>query len=132
MADKKLPQTIEGYEALLAGLKERTKQAQVKAGLAVNQELISPYWAIGRNILIQESQQGWGAKVVDRLARDPKSAFPEMKGFSARNLPGFKNLEGCNASDTYRNHDRAPSPSTDNICIIASQDGAQQPINSSQ
>jgi len=90
MTEKKLPQTIEGYDTLLNGLKERIRQAQVKAGLAVNQELISLYWEIGTDILTQESQQGWGAKVVENLAKDLKSAFPEMKGFSARNLRYMK------------------------------------------
>jgi predicted nuclease of restriction endonuclease-like (RecB) superfamily len=90
MVGKKLPQTLAGYETLLTGLKDRIQQAQVRAGLAVNQELISLYWAIGRDILTQETQEGWGAKVVDKLAKDLKASFPEMKGFSARNLRYLK------------------------------------------
>lgn len=44
------------------------------------------YWQIGRDILTRQNQQGWGAKVIDRLARDLRNAFPDMKGYSPRNL----------------------------------------------
>ncbi|MBN3952040.1 MAG: DUF1016 domain-containing protein [Nostoc sp. NMS7] len=44
------------------------------------------YWQIGREIIIRQQQQGWGAKVIERLARDLKAAFPDIKGFSSRNL----------------------------------------------
>ena len=44
------------------------------------------YWQIGRDILARQASQGWGAKVIDRLAHDLRNAFPEMKGFSPRNL----------------------------------------------
>ena len=60
--------------------------AQVKAALAVNSELVLLYWRIGRDILQRQEQEGWGAKVINRLARDLKREFPEMKGFSPRNL----------------------------------------------
>jgi predicted nuclease of restriction endonuclease-like (RecB) superfamily len=74
------------YDELLRDLKVRIGQAQVRAALAVNSELVSLYWSIGRDILVRQQQQGWGAKVVDRLAADLRRAFPEMKGFSPRNL----------------------------------------------
>ena len=44
------------------------------------------YWQIGRDILVSQAEQGWGAKVIDRLAEDLRAAFPDMKGFSPRNL----------------------------------------------
>jgi len=76
----------EGYEAFLGELKERIRTAQVRAALAVNRELVLLYWGIGRDILARQKQHGWGAKVVDRLAADLRKAFPEMSGFSPRNL----------------------------------------------
>lgn len=60
--------------------------AQLRAVLAVNRELISLYWGIGRDILTRQKDQGWGAKVIDQLAADLRKAFPEMTGFSPRNL----------------------------------------------
>jgi predicted nuclease of restriction endonuclease-like (RecB) superfamily len=44
------------------------------------------YWQIGRDILERQSREGWGSKVIERLAQDLRSAFPDMKGFSPRNL----------------------------------------------
>lgn len=76
----------ENYFALLDGLKKRIRSAQVKAAIAVNQELILLYWQIGQEILVQQQQKGWGSKVIERLAKDLKREFPHMKGFSTRNL----------------------------------------------
>ncbi len=74
------------YAALLAELKERIAGARLKAALAVNAELILLYWQIGHDILRRQRDEGWGAKVIDRLAADLRHAFPEMTGLSARNL----------------------------------------------
>ena len=60
--------------------------ARLKAALAVNSELILLYWQIGHDILRRQRDEGWGAKVIDRLAADLRHAFPEMTGLSARNL----------------------------------------------
>lgn len=76
----------EDYEGFVHQLKERIRQAQGRAALAVNYELVMLYWQIGREILISQQQQGWGAKVISRLAKDLRGEFPEMKGFSRRNL----------------------------------------------
>ena len=76
----------EGYIDFLDGLKERIRAAQVRAALAVNRELILLYWQIGRDLQARQSGQGWGAKIIDRLASDLRHAFPELKGFSRRNL----------------------------------------------
>lgn len=75
-----------GYADWLADLKGRIHSAQQRATLAVNRELVLLYWQIGRDILQRQAAQGWGAKVIDRLAQDLRAAFPEMKGFSPRNL----------------------------------------------
>jgi predicted nuclease of restriction endonuclease-like (RecB) superfamily len=76
----------EGYEPFLKDLKERIRTAQVRAALAVNRELVLLYWSIGRDILARQKQHGWGAKIIDRLAADLHTAFPEMTGLSPRNL----------------------------------------------
>ncbi len=75
-----------GYTDWLAELKTRIHTAQQRATLAVNRELVLLYWQIGRDILARQAEQGWGAKVIERLAEDLRAAFPDMKGFSPRNL----------------------------------------------
>lgn len=76
----------DGYGSFLADLKQRICDARTRAGLAVNRELVLLYWRIGRDILARQQEQGWGTKIIDRLSSDLRIAFPEMKGFSSRNL----------------------------------------------
>jgi predicted nuclease of restriction endonuclease-like (RecB) superfamily len=75
-----------GYADWLGEIKTQIHEAQQRAAQALNLELVSLYWRIGRAILDQQDQQGWGAKVIDRLAQDLRANFPEMKGFSRTNL----------------------------------------------
>lgn len=75
-----------GYEQFLVDLKERIGTAQVRAAVRLNRELVLLYWQIGRSILDKQQQLGWGANVIDRLSADLRREFPEMKGFSPRNL----------------------------------------------
>jgi predicted nuclease of restriction endonuclease-like (RecB) superfamily len=77
---------LKDYETFLTDLKVRIRSAQVRAALAVNRELVLLYWQIGRDILVRQQQQGWGAKVIQNLSKDLKQEFPEMKGFSRSNL----------------------------------------------
>lgn len=81
-----LTPTPAGYADWLTELKTRIHSAQQRATLAVNRELVLLYWQMGRDILARQAQQGWGAKVIERLAHDLRTAFPEMKGFSRANL----------------------------------------------
>jgi len=76
----------EGYAEWVKEVKERVRSTQQKAVFAANSAMITMYWQIGRDILERQVRQGWGAKVVDRLAADLRREFPEMKGFSSRNL----------------------------------------------
>lgn len=68
-----------GYGAFLKALKKRIRETQVRAALSANRELILLYWSIGRDILTRQKEQGWGAKVIDRLAQDLRHAFPSIK-----------------------------------------------------
>ncbi|HNJ21405.1 MAG: PDDEXK nuclease domain-containing protein [Nitrospira sp.] len=67
-------------------MKTTIRTARLKAGLAVNRELVLLYWRIGKEILERQSAQGWGAKVIDQLARDLRAEFSDMRGFSRTNL----------------------------------------------
>ena len=74
------------YAPLLADIKARVQVARIKAGLAANRELLALYWDIGRLILDRQRNEGWGAKVIDRLSADLQREFPGQQGFSPRNL----------------------------------------------
>jgi predicted nuclease of restriction endonuclease-like (RecB) superfamily len=74
------------YPEFLHAIKERIKSAQVRAAVSINTGLIELYWSIGKDILKKQHEQGWGAKVIERLSRDLKSSFPGMQGFSRTNL----------------------------------------------
>jgi predicted nuclease of restriction endonuclease-like (RecB) superfamily len=75
-----------GYARLLSELKSHIRKAQVKAALSVNEELVKLYWRIGKEIVARQKSEGWGSKVVDRLADDLQKEFPAMTGLSSRNL----------------------------------------------
>ena len=89
MTEMKLPND---YDSFLKRLKERVRTAQLRASLAVNRELVLLYWSIGRDILTRQKEQGWGAKIVDRLAEDLRREFPEVTGFAPRNVKYMRAL----------------------------------------
>ena len=74
------------YDRFVESIKQRIRTAQIKAALAANAELVLHYWEIGRDILASQKREGWGAKVIDRLASDIQREFPKLSGYSARNL----------------------------------------------
>ena len=80
------PDLPAGYADWLRQIKQDIAHARQRAALAVNAELVQLYGRIGREILARQESQGWGAKVIDRLALDLKDAFPDMRGWSSRNL----------------------------------------------
>ena len=76
----------DNYKTLLGNLKQRIQEAQLKVALSATQTGVYLYWQIGQEILVQQKEQGWGSKVIDRLSKDLKREFPNMRGFSPRNL----------------------------------------------
>ena len=76
----------EGYADWLTQLKVDIAQARQRAALAVNAELVQLYHRIGAEIRQRQQVNAWGAKVIERLARDLSDAFPDVRGFSSRNL----------------------------------------------
>jgi len=73
------------YDAFLQSIKTCIHQAQVKAVISVNRELIFLYWSIGHEIWKRQKAQGWGTKVIEQLSHDLRHEFSQMKGFSPRN-----------------------------------------------
>ena len=74
------------YIDILEQLKQEIKTARLRAMIAVNTELLQLYWRVGTIILQQQQTQGWGAKVIQSLSEDIRKAFPDLQGFSPRNL----------------------------------------------
>jgi len=74
------------YKSFLKDLKERIQQARLKANLAVNQELLLLYYEIGLDLDTKTTKANWGISVIDQLSNDLHAAFPDMEGFSPRNL----------------------------------------------
>ncbi len=74
------------YSELLLEIKARVRHAQQRAVLSANAEMIVMYWDVGRMIASRQEREGWGAKVIPRLAVDLKNELPEEKGFSPANL----------------------------------------------
>lgn len=97
MSNQSVQLTIppEGYTDWLGELKAQIHEAQQRAAQAINLELVLLYWNIGNAILVRQDKQGWGAKVVDRLAHDLRTSFPDMQGFSVRNLKYMRAFARC-------------------------------------
>lgn len=85
-----------GYATLLEQIKTDIFQTQLRAALSVTKELILLYWRIGKTLLERTREEGWGAKPLERLSRDLKNGFPDINGFSLRNLQYMRKFaEGC-------------------------------------
>jgi predicted nuclease of restriction endonuclease-like (RecB) superfamily len=75
-----------GYAATLNEIKERIRTERLRVALSANATMVLMYWEIGRVILARQEDEGWGAKVIDRLSADLRETFPDMQGLSPRNL----------------------------------------------
>ena len=74
------------YVVLLGEIKQRIRSAQYEALKAVNKELISLYWDIGKVIVERQKEEPRGKSVVEQLAKDLQAEFPGIGGFSSRNI----------------------------------------------
>ena len=84
-----MPQSLQKnktYKSWLGQIKQQIQQAQLKASIVVNKELLSLYWLIGKEICEKEINSNWGDGLIDQLSIDLLKAFPEIKGFSRTNL----------------------------------------------
>lgn len=112
------------YMELLAELKTQISSAQLKAAQSVNQELVLLYWRMGKQISERMKSEGWGSKVIDRLAVDLHRSFPEMKGFSPRNLRYMRAFAETYQDETFLQQAVAKLPWGHNVRIL---DYAREP-----
>jgi predicted nuclease of restriction endonuclease-like (RecB) superfamily len=120
------PLTPDTYAQFFAELKSRIQTAQLRASVAVNRELVLLYWQIGREILDRQQKESWGAKVIDRLAADLKREFPDMKGFSPRNLRYMRRFAEVWAEEEFVQQVAAQLPWFHNCVLldkVADRDG---------
>ena len=78
------------YKVWLAELKRKVRNAQLKAAVKVNAELLLFYWDLGADIAVKQAKVKWGEGFLAQLSKDLTSEFPEMKGFSLSNLKYIK------------------------------------------
>jgi len=81
-----LTEMHESYSDMRDIIVAKIKESRTRTAIHVNTGMIELYWDIGNEILHRQKNEGWGAKVIDRLSNDLKETYPEMSGFSPRNL----------------------------------------------
>lgn len=74
------------YKIWLSDIKARVRNAQIKAAVSVNTQLLELYWSIGADIVAKQKKAKWGDGLIDQLSQDLSTEFPAMKGFSRRNM----------------------------------------------
>ena len=74
------------YRSWLKGLKHKVQQTQLRAAVQVNSTLLSFYWELGEDIVRRQAEANWGDGFLKQLSKDLMAEFPDIKGFSERNL----------------------------------------------
>ncbi len=115
-----------GYFSFLSGLKERIQQERLRVVMAGNSALVNLYWDIGLGILRKQKEEGWGAKVIDRLSADLRKTFPDMKGFSPRNLKYMRAFAEAWTDRTTVQRVIAQIPWRSNIALLDKLDKADE------
>ena len=77
---------ISTYKQFLIEIKSKIQNSQIKASIRVNEELLRLYWEIAQMIVAKQKESSWGDNLIEQISRDLKREFPDMKGFSTRNL----------------------------------------------
>lgn len=90
-----LSEMSDSYLDFIEAIKKEIQNQRLKVVLNANSSMICLYWNIGKAILQKQEEEGWGAKVIDRMAKDLKDAFPDMSGFSTRNIKYMRKFAEC-------------------------------------
>ena len=81
---------ISDYKEWIDRLKSKIKSAQVRVALSVNSQLLELYWVLGKELSEKSTRSSWGSGMIEKISNDLIREFPEMKGFSRRNLYAIK------------------------------------------
>lgn len=90
-----LSEMSDNYLQFIEEIKNEIRRQRVSVVLNANSSMICLYWNIGKAILEKQENEGWGAKVIDRMAKDLKDAFSYMSGFSPRNIKYMRKFAEC-------------------------------------
>lgn len=113
------PPSSNRYQDFLRDIKTQVAQSRLGAARAFNRSLIGLYWSLGKMIVERQEDLGWGSAVVDRLSADLRNEFPEMAGFSPRNLWYIKSFyETYSAAPVFLQQLVAEIPWGQNILIF--------------
>lgn len=116
------------YTEFLNEIKERIRIAQTKAILSVNRELIYLYWNIGKSIVEKQEDMGWGKSVVEQLAKDLRREFPDVKGFSSRNIWRMRAFYLAYTEDVKKFAQAVPESSSKDLAqLVLGLDGVNLP-----
>ncbi len=85
----------DSYLEFIEEIKKEIQKQRVSVVMNANASMICLYWNVGKAILAKQTEEGWGTKVIDRMAKDLKTAFPEMSGFSPRNIKYMRKFAQC-------------------------------------
>lgn len=107
------------YASVLSDLKSKIQNSRLRTVLNINAELVFLYWEIGQAILQKQDNEGWGAKVIDRLSHDLALAFPDMKGFSPRNLKYMRAFAAAWSDEEIVQRVIAQIPWRSNLALLA-------------
>ena len=116
------------YHAVLAGIKSRIQTERIRVALSANATMVLLYWDIGNGILEQQKQQGWGAKVIDRLSFDLKTSFPDMGGLSPRNLKYMRTFAESWGDRAFVQRTVAQIPWRSNLALLDKLDALESRI----
>ena len=108
----------DGYPGFRDAIVEKVRNSRVKFAVQVNAGLVELYWDIGGEILRRQQREGWGAKVIDRLSKDLKDAFPDMSGFSPRNLGSMRKFAASWSDPSILQQVVAKIPWRSNIVLM--------------
>ena len=90
-----LSEMSDTYLKFIEEIKAEIQKQRISVVLNANSSMICLYWNIGRAIIKKQEKEGWGTKVIDRMAKDLKDAFPDMSGFSPRNIKYMRKFARC-------------------------------------
>ena len=111
------------YLDLVQTIKQEIQQAQYKATLSVNKELIMLYYNIGKII---NEHKSWGNKFIENLAADIKLSFPNAKGYSVRNLKYMSKFASTYPDEQFVQTVSAQIPWSHNVAILDKVKGEKQ------